>query len=95
LIVAGIHGADEWAGDLLSRTHSELLASTEPVIRYPAKLDHAVLGPEAVLVIRIGGDEGYMPAIFRGDQQNVRIRPSRRMLERREGNERVILRVND
>src|SRR5438128_3036936 len=67
----------------------------ERFVTEPAKLDHAVLGPEAILVIRIGGDESDVSAVFRGDQQYVRILPNRRMLERPEGNERVVLRVND
>src|SRR6266481_2954945 len=58
------------------------------------KIDYATLGPEASFS-GAGGYKGDVSALFRGQQQHVRIGSDRGIAHRVEGDERIVLGVND
>ena len=59
------------------------------------KLNHAILGPEAILVVRIPGYECYVSAAFRSEQEHVRVCSNRLIAQRSEWHEGIIFSVDD
>src|SRR5437660_9340706 len=60
-----------------------------------AKLNHAILGPEAVFITRISGYECYVSAAFRIEQQHVRVCSDRWIAQRSEWHEGIVLSVDN
>src|SRR5262249_11429897 len=69
--------------------------SATSTIKTFAKLHGPILGPRAIFVGLSNSAEGHVPAIFRRHQQHERVFRDPVVGERPEGNERIVLGVND
>jgi len=60
-----------------------------------AKLHGSILRPRAIFVSPSNAAEGHVPAVFWRNQQHQRVFPDPVVGERPEGNERIVLGMND